>query len=105
MSGQPITFKAEGSNASCTATTDASGVATCGNAAFTDGKVTASYAGAQTAQFVDLPATAQAALPESSGGGGGCTIGKSGFDPMLAGLTLLAALGLIRRRKPKPEHG
>ena len=103
VAGQSITFKAGGSNASGTATTDAAGVATCGNAAFTDGKVTASYAGAQTAQFVDLPATAQAALPESSGsGGGGCTIGKGGFDPMLAGLTLLAALGLIRRRQPTP---
>jgi MYXO-CTERM domain-containing protein len=99
VSGQPIKFTAEGSSASCTATTNNEGVASCGSTGFTNGKVNAEFVGAQTSQFVDLPATAQAALPEPPESGGGCTIGRGGFDPMLAGLTLLAALGLIRRRR------
>ena len=95
VSGQAIKFTVEGSSASCTATTNSAGEATC-TSGLPGGKLNAEFSGTTNAQFVDLPATAQGDVPEDSGGG--CTIGNGRFDPMLMGLALLAAFGLVRRR-------
>lgn len=68
---QPVTFKHEASGATCAATTNASGVATCtsGFGPFRPGidKITASFAGASTNEFVDLPASVSAVV------GNGCS--------------------------------
>lgn len=95
VAGQSVRFSVQGTNASCTATTNSDGVATC-ESGFPGGTLVAEYAGAKGSQFVDLPAAVQADLPES---GGGCTIGNGRFDPMLIGMTLLAVGGLVWRRR------
>ncbi len=71
LSGQLVTFRHEGSGATCNALTDANGVATCasGFGPFRPGidKVSANFAGATTTDFVDLPATVSATV------GNGCS--------------------------------
>lgn len=71
LANQPVTFKHEASGATCNATTDAAGVATCGSTfgpfqLGTD-SISVSYAGASSNDFVDLPAQASAAM------GNGCS--------------------------------
>lgn len=71
LANQPVTFRHEASGATCTATTDASGVATCASAfgPFQVGvdKISASFAGMAANDFVDLPATTAAVV------GNGCS--------------------------------
>ncbi len=71
LANQSVTFKHEGTGATCSATTNASGVATCAQAfgPFQPGvdKISASFAGASTSDFVDLPAVAAAVV------GNGCS--------------------------------
>lgn len=104
--GQQVKFSVAGSAATCTATTDSSGVATCENASLVAGTVTASFAGAESSEFVDLAATTDAVIPPPPSSApaatleesaGGCTIGSGRFDPILIGVALLAALAAWRR--------
>jgi Metallo-beta-lactamase superfamily len=71
LAGQVVTFRHEGSGATCNALTNALGVATCaaGFGPYRPGidKVSVSYAGAATSEFVDLPATVTATV------GNGCS--------------------------------
>lgn len=71
LASQLVTFRHEGSGATCNALTDANGVATCasGFGPYRPGidKVTASFGGATTSDFVDLPATVTATV------GNGCS--------------------------------
>lgn len=71
LTGQLVTFTHEGSGATCNAVTDGKGVATCGPGfgPYRPGidKITASFAGATTTDFVDLPATVSATV------GNGCS--------------------------------
>lgn len=60
VAGRQVTFKVGGSGASCTATTDSEGIASCNVRPLRPhkDKLTASFAGASSAGFVDLPAEA-----------------------------------------------
>jgi glyoxylase-like metal-dependent hydrolase (beta-lactamase superfamily II) len=62
LAGQSVRFSVDGGGASCTATTDADGVASCAIRPLRPHRdtVTASFAGAESAEFVDLPAEASA---------------------------------------------
>lgn len=71
LANQPVTFRHEPGGASCAATTNADGVATC-TAPFGPFRpgidtVSASFAGASTSDVVDLPATTSAVV------GNGCS--------------------------------
>ena len=61
---QKVTFSVAQTGASCTATTDADGVASCAIHPLRPFKdtVTVTFAGSESADFVDLPATASAAV-------------------------------------------
>lgn len=70
LANQQVTFKHDASGATCAATTDATGVATCGSSFGPfpqNDSISVSYAGASSADFVDLPA--QASAPVSNGCG------------------------------------
>lgn len=72
LANQSVTFRHEPSGATCAATTDAAGVATCDSAAFGPfqpgaDKVSASFSGTSTSDFIDLPATVSASI------GNGCS--------------------------------
>jgi glyoxylase-like metal-dependent hydrolase (beta-lactamase superfamily II) len=71
LAGQQVTFTSS-AGASCTATTDANGVASCAVHPLRPSKdtLTASFAGASSADFVDLPADTTAAV--CSNGNGVC---------------------------------
>lgn len=100
VAGQTIKFSVEGSNTSCTATTDGNGIATC-ETNFPSGNLVAEYAGAKSNQFVDLPANVQSTLPES---GGGCTIGSGRFDPLLMLMALAGLTGVLWRRRQQKRN-
>jgi hypothetical protein len=100
VAGQTIKFSVEGSNTSCTATTDGNGIATC-ETNFPGGNLVAEYAGAKSNQFVDLPANVQSTLPDS---GGGCTIGSGRFDPLLMLMALAGLTGVLWRRRQQKRH-
>lgn len=89
LAHQAVTFEHEASGASCVATTDAAGVATCasGFGPFRPGidKVNVRFAGASTNDFVDLPATASAVV------GNGCS-------------DLAAARSAIGAREGQPRY-
>lgn len=71
LPNQTLSFRHEASGASCQATTDAAGVASCatalGNLQPGVDRISVSYAGTQSADFVDLPAEASAVV------GNGCS--------------------------------
>jgi hypothetical protein len=83
LAGQEVTFSVEASGAGCSAVTDKDGVAECkARMNVRSGElVKASFAGATSAEFVDLPAenTNQALSPA-------CTAGASGKTPSGNGL-------------------
>jgi glyoxylase-like metal-dependent hydrolase (beta-lactamase superfamily II) len=62
LAGQQVTFKVDETGASCTGTTNSDGVASCAVRPLRphQDKLTASFAGASSADFVDLPAQATA---------------------------------------------
>ena len=102
VAGKQVRFTFEDSSAGCTSATNTEGVATCASPGFAGRRFTAEFVGKTDNQFVDLPAAAQGTTPEfggDGGGGGGCTIGDGRFDPMLAGLAILALFGIVRRRR------
>jgi glyoxylase-like metal-dependent hydrolase (beta-lactamase superfamily II) len=59
VANQPVTFSVDGSRTTCTATTDAGGVARCDIRHLRPhaDRVTASFAGTSSAEFVDLPSS------------------------------------------------
>jgi hypothetical protein len=83
LRGQEVTFSVESSGASCMAVTDEDGVAECKTrmTVRSGETVKASYAGATTAEFVDLPAD-RTKLAQSPA----CTAGASGKTPPGNGL-------------------
>lgn len=99
--GQPVKFKVDGQDISCSATTDSAGVASCAlpAAAASAKNVTAEYVGAETSQFVDLSSSAKTELTPPEDSGGCTTVANGRFDPLLLSLALLGAFGAWRRRK------
>jgi glyoxylase-like metal-dependent hydrolase (beta-lactamase superfamily II) len=65
--GQPVTFSVAETGASCTATTDADGVASCAVRPLRPhrDRITATFAGAESAEFVDLAADTSALVCSS----------------------------------------
>lgn len=107
LAGQQVVFTVVDKNASCAASTNNDGIARCEipNFLASSDKVTAEFKGTSNPTVVELPSSTQTALADATDGGG-CTLGHGGngrFDPMLAGLALLAGIGVWRRRKPR--HG
>lgn len=103
VAGQPVRFKADGEEISCTASTDNAGVASCSLPRYVAGgsKVTAEFVGTESAQFVDLASSAQVELSEAEGSGGCTMVGNGRFDPLLLGMAMLGAVGVWRRRKAR----
>lgn len=103
VSGKQVRFSIEGTNAMCSAATDATGTARCSTAELPPGKLKVDYQGTTSAQYVDLPASIDSGkVIADNRSGGGCTIGTGRFDPLFMLLMGLAAFGvMIRRRKSR----